>query len=204
MSEPRREGPLDLSHEREPKRRAILEAASRLFIQFGFRKTSVEEIATAAGIGKGTVYLYFRDKDAIFLALLEAYRALIDEACRRAVEGDADPGVQLVALIDAKFGLSHRILQRGPGAREMLEATNSLGAEVVSSLTSNYRAILRHFIETKLLSSRRDGRTFDTADMEAVIFAFADGAMRNAVSPEAFDRTVRHFVTMLLLGLSCS
>ena len=44
------------------KRRLILDRATRLFVEQGYRKTSVEEVARAAGMAKGTVYLYYANK----------------------------------------------------------------------------------------------------------------------------------------------
>ena len=43
----------------------ILEAAYQLFLERGFDKVSIQEIATRAGVAKGTFYLYFRDKEAL-------------------------------------------------------------------------------------------------------------------------------------------
>ncbi|MEW5734112.1 MAG: helix-turn-helix domain-containing protein [Thermodesulfobacteriota bacterium] len=48
----------------------ILEAAARLFARFGFKKTSVDEIAVEAGIVKSTLYQHFRSKDDILLAVV--------------------------------------------------------------------------------------------------------------------------------------
>ncbi len=48
-------------------RKAITAAAVSLFAEKGFEKTSIEDIAKAAGIGKATVYTYFSAKDDIFL-----------------------------------------------------------------------------------------------------------------------------------------
>ena len=58
------------------KENLILDAASKLIIHHGYDKTSVAEIAKEAGIGKGTIYLYFRSKDEIVESLLmrEMYR----------------------------------------------------------------------------------------------------------------------------------
>jgi AcrR family transcriptional regulator len=44
------------------KRNAIMEAAVRLFSEKGFEKTSIEQLARTAGIGKGTIYSYFQTK----------------------------------------------------------------------------------------------------------------------------------------------
>lgn len=52
-------------------RKAILEAAMTLFGTSGYEQTSVEQLAKAAGVGKGTIYSYFQTKSEIFLALCE-------------------------------------------------------------------------------------------------------------------------------------
>jgi AcrR family transcriptional regulator len=54
--------------ERE-KKECILAAACRAFARFGFKKASVEDIAREAGVAKGTVYLYYPSKQAIYDAL---------------------------------------------------------------------------------------------------------------------------------------
>jgi AcrR family transcriptional regulator len=49
-------------------RQAIMQAAVKLFSEKGFEKTSIEELARAAGIGKGTIYSYFQTKTDILHA----------------------------------------------------------------------------------------------------------------------------------------
>lgn len=49
----------------------ILDAASRLFLEYGYKRTTVEEIAVASGISKGGVYLHFQSKEEIFGAASE-------------------------------------------------------------------------------------------------------------------------------------
>ena len=49
------------------KRVRILNSATRLFVRFGYRKTSIDEVAAAAGVAKGTVYLYYRNKAELVL-----------------------------------------------------------------------------------------------------------------------------------------
>ena len=50
------------------KRQAILDQAIRTFSELGFRGTDVQVIADGAGVGKGTVYRYFRSKEELFWA----------------------------------------------------------------------------------------------------------------------------------------
>lgn len=49
------------------KEKQILEAGINQFSKFGFKKTSIDDIAKAAGVGKGTVYNYFSSKEELFL-----------------------------------------------------------------------------------------------------------------------------------------
>jgi len=51
------------------KRAAILEAGKRLFLESGFERTSMDAIASAAGVSKITVYSHFQDKDTLFRAV---------------------------------------------------------------------------------------------------------------------------------------
>ena len=62
------------------KRRAILEAATTLFLRSGYRGTSMDEIAARAGVSKQTVYKAFFDKESLF-----------SEIVSRAVNEAADP-----------------------------------------------------------------------------------------------------------------
>ena len=53
------------------KRERILHAAVRVFAKKGFHATRVSEIAAAAGVADGTIYLYFKSKDELLVALFE-------------------------------------------------------------------------------------------------------------------------------------
>ncbi|MGA2324747.1 MAG: TetR family transcriptional regulator [Bryobacteraceae bacterium] len=61
----------------------ILDAARRVFARKGFSGATVDEIAEAAGLAKGTVYLYFRSKREIYLAALKQGLAALIEETRR-------------------------------------------------------------------------------------------------------------------------
>jgi AcrR family transcriptional regulator len=67
-------GPATLSlvaDEDSSKRRQILDGARKLFLDLGFDAASMGEIARAAGVSKGTLYVYFADKNHLFEAIVE-------------------------------------------------------------------------------------------------------------------------------------
>ena len=63
------------SEDKERRRQAILDAAEKLFLRHPARMASVSEVAEAAGLAKGTVYLYFPSKEEMLLALHERHVA---------------------------------------------------------------------------------------------------------------------------------
>ena len=66
--------------ERSQRSRAqILDAALALFSHQGYRATSMREIADRAGVSTGSVYHQFKDKEAIFLTLLDVYWQAIED-----------------------------------------------------------------------------------------------------------------------------
>ncbi|MEV2275160.1 TetR/AcrR family transcriptional regulator [Nocardiopsis sp. NPDC049922] len=69
----------------------ILDAAGDLLVSWGYAKITVEDVARRAGVGKGTVYLHFPTKEALFLVvLLRAQTAMIErtlEVLRQGPEG---------------------------------------------------------------------------------------------------------------------
>jgi AcrR family transcriptional regulator len=60
-----------VADEDSSKRRQILEGASKVFMDLGFDGASMGEIARAAGVSKGTLYVYFADKNRLFEAIVE-------------------------------------------------------------------------------------------------------------------------------------
>ena len=67
-------------------RDSIINAASELFAKFGFKKTTMDEIARAARKGKSSLYHYFNSKEDVFQAVLEKESNLIKEEVRKALE----------------------------------------------------------------------------------------------------------------------
>lgn len=80
------------------KRDAILKAATQVFARSGFFQSQVADVARAAGVAAGTVYLYFRSKDDLLVSLFErTMREAIAEG-RAALDGIADPCERLARI----------------------------------------------------------------------------------------------------------
>src|SRR6478736_9851129 len=70
----------------------LLDAAARLFARFGFDKTSVDDIARAAGVSKGAVYLHWPSKFSLFEAVLIREGLVLLDQIVQGLEADPDSG----------------------------------------------------------------------------------------------------------------
>jgi len=84
---------VDPGDERTLTRHRILDAAAEQFARFGYRRTNISDIARAAGVGKGTIYLYFDSKKTLLIAAVAREKmAMIPEM---AVIQQSPPETQL-------------------------------------------------------------------------------------------------------------
>jgi len=96
--------------DREHRRQAILQAAGQVFARKGYEPTTLEAVAREAGLAKGTLYLYFRNKEELYfhtaVQLLESLQSCIQEQAQRS-SGAVD-GLRAIALGHFDFFARHR------------------------------------------------------------------------------------------------
>lgn len=84
----------------EKKRAKILAAAAELFAAHPFHKVLLSDVAEAAGVGKGTLYIYFKGKDDLYLSVLySGFTQLLDQLRRKMDENEQDAMKNLEAVI---------------------------------------------------------------------------------------------------------
>src|SRR5258708_26907957 len=84
-----REGERD---ERQQRAERILDAATRLLLRWGYRKTTIDDVAREAGVGKGTIYLHWKDKNKLFSAAIWRASRQASEDMLRRVAADPEGG----------------------------------------------------------------------------------------------------------------
>lgn len=90
LSAPRRGRPKDPGLPAR-RRQEILEAATAIFAESGYRCTDLQDVADRLGVGKGTLYRYFPTKQALFQAAVDRVMIGMRDAIDGAVEGAEDP-----------------------------------------------------------------------------------------------------------------
>jgi AcrR family transcriptional regulator len=87
----------------DPRAERILDAAAALLVRWGYRRVTIEDVAREASVGKGTVYLHFRTKEALFVTvLLREQRAVLEGLVERM---RADPAQALPSELMASVYL---------------------------------------------------------------------------------------------------
>lgn len=94
-------GPTDTADPKTRKRLRILEAASALFVEQGYRRTSVDQVAQRAGVAKGTVYLYFATKLELLIAAVAMEKKEYLGRLRPLFDASLPPKVRLKNWLEA-------------------------------------------------------------------------------------------------------
>ena len=118
------------------KRRQILDGARKVFMDLGFDGASMGEIARAAGVSKGTLYVYFTDKCALFEAIVE------EEALEKGqVKVDLDPARDVATTL-ADFGEAYIVMVCRPGGASAIRTVMAIAERMPDVGRRYYERVL--------------------------------------------------------------
>ena len=81
------------------KRKNVLEAARKRFLHYGYKKTTLDEIALDAGISKASIYMYFKNKENILIELIDFEAYNMQKTMFSTIKKESDPSKKLQLLI---------------------------------------------------------------------------------------------------------
>ncbi|QYK41537.1 MAG: TetR/AcrR family transcriptional regulator [Paracoccaceae bacterium] len=125
---------------------AILDAAFHAFAGYGYRRTSMEDIATGAGLSRTALYLHFRSKEDIFRSLSERYFDQCLADMRAALDTPGPPEEVLRAAFAAKDGKFMDVVLGTPHGRELLDAGFSIAADLARTKEAQMGAALAEWL----------------------------------------------------------
>jgi AcrR family transcriptional regulator len=185
---------------RQPaSRERLLAAARALFVERGYHATRPQDISRAAGLGHGTFYLHFADKQACFMAFVEEARAEIDAA----ILGKAAKAANLQGLVEAILLAIYDYAERHPGV-----LVSVLSNEAVIASAGSGNSILERWGEEwgeRLKQQARQGlvaRGYDYAVIgQAVVGAIHQASLisfERGRPKAALVRNLTRFITRAL------
>lgn len=160
-----------------------------VFGRFGFRKTSMEDLAKAAGLSKQGLYLHFSSKDELFLAAMQRHLdvglELVDQVLARK---DLPLVERLAGAMDAWFG--RHLATFAPESLDVIPAGNHLSADPINSYKLAFQ---RRLAATLSESSEFDAahRGVSPDELSKVLFIFGLTWKEGRPSAAEFQANVR-------------
>ena len=174
----------------------IIQESTRLFLANGFKGTSVEEITKAAGIGKGTLYWYFKSKDEILQNIFRKFEQRFVDALIRAVsecEGNFISKYKIFHKVATEFARDDRDLALASNALlNEIVGTNTESEKIVRAIYEKYRQCVEQMLE----DGKKDGSV--NPELDAVLYSHVLNACHTGMLVQWFLRgeslDVRAFV----------
>jgi AcrR family transcriptional regulator len=112
------------------RRRAILEAAFKAFVSYGFKRTTMADIADTAGLSRPALYLLFKNKNDIFRAGFEMFVEELLAAMETVLAGDADLPDRVADAVIAGMVTPFRDIIDTPHGAELFDAKQALAEDL--------------------------------------------------------------------------
>lgn len=163
-----------MSTKKQDRREQLLRVASEVFATKGYHEAKMDDIAAAADVAKGTIYLYFQDKRAIFTELIDGLAAQLSQAIIP-VDTEADVVAQVKHNIRAVIG----VLAQQPHVTSLLFDQASGVDESFRLKTDSFYRALKHMLVASLEEGQRLGivREGDTS----LYASFSIGGLREVL-----------------------
>jgi AcrR family transcriptional regulator len=186
----------------------IIDAAAAVFARKGFFTTAMADIASAAGIGKGTLYVYFPSKDDLFFAVFQRFMEKTRQAADACGQGARVPASRrLMTIGDAVTGAWPQLKRLYSLTLEFWAAAASSRhrdrfKQAFSSAYGQYRTLVADVLRQGIADGefRRD---VAVASVAAVLVGAWDALLLQAWFDDDFDPVAagRDFLRVLLHGL---
>ena len=133
----------------DQKQQLILEAAREAFASYGFRKTSMDDIARGAGLSRASLYLHYRNKEDIFRSLvLQCY-----DACASILHDILSDEGALAEVLERAFLAQSEIVVRpllnSSHGLELLDAGNAAASDLVVEGEKRIRSLYARWLQRR-------------------------------------------------------
>lgn len=156
----------------------LVDAAEAQFRRFGYRHTTVEDITRRAGTGKGSLYLHFDSKEAVYLTVVEASLERFVETASSTLHGRGSVTQRLAALVGATAEhYGHDELLRA----SLLGHSHLVDGRPAALAAQIQRTRIRQLLAETLAEGRREGTVRANLDPDAaaaVLFEMGWGVVR--------------------------
>jgi len=184
----------------DPRRCRLLDAALGVFTRYGFRKTSMDEVARAADLSRQGLYLHFATKEDLFRATVE--RAL-ETSLAAASARLRDPGLSLEAQLVGAFDewVGRYVGMVRTDVAELVEMRDALVGPLVAEHEQRFTEAVTRAIRTSGLAAAYRAAGLTARQLADTLHATARGLKHTSESRAAFVESLTVAVRALCLPL---
>lgn len=183
----------------------VADAALRLFARYGYKRTSMDDIAKEAGLAKATLYLHFKGKDDVFRAMLTLLGKRVEARCREVMVMKAPFPERLAALLRAHFATAFASFGAGEHLAELKVVIASVAGHELMVFESTFASFARQLFEEAdkagEIALSRTG--LDVTVLVATLMQAAAGAKLGAMpSCETYDARLDDIAAVLAAAVA--
>lgn len=187
----------------EPIRVTIIDAAEARFAEYGYTKTTLNEIAAEAGMSAANLYRFFENKLDIAAALARRLLARREAALNTAVMGEQTAATQLRAYILSALRFDRELEASTPHLSKMLEKLFEERKELAIAQRKARQELLTHLVQAGIargeLAAGDAGQIAQT--LRAALILFETPALHRQYPQAEIERLALQVVMVLLQGL---
>lgn len=180
------------------KRSLIVTAAVDVFSRYGFRRTSMELLAEAAGVSRPALYQFFRNKQDVFVAVAELVGGRMASAARQAALGGGSTAERLHAVLSVKLETALGV--SGSAHLAELVAEADAMAAGLAPVEQRLVGVLTDVIEQDA-GFDPAGAGLPAQEAAELLLDATAGIGRGGGSPEARRRRLRQLTDLTVRGL---
>jgi AcrR family transcriptional regulator len=170
----------------DARRRELLDAALGVFLRFGFRKTTMEEVARAARLSRQALYLHFSSKELLFQAALrQVLETSLAAATLQLENPQLGPEQKLVRAFDEWVGRFVGAL--GRDAQDLAEATSALGKNMVEEHEEAFVGAVTKALRSAGIAAAYKRAGLSAPQLSRTLFAAARGLKHEVGSRAEFS-----------------
>ncbi|ARN74109.1 hypothetical protein BST96_08225 [Oceanicoccus sagamiensis] len=186
-----------------PNEGLILASALDCFTRYGYQRTSMSDIATAAGLSRTALYKYYKNKEQVFKALSQQAHDRVAAAIIEAAQLDDSLQNRLFAIIEARLVWFFEMLSSGPHGRELIDqshrAIGTIGATANKRFVKRIASLLKEGEQAGELDLSAEGVSADA--IAAILVDSSDGIIVDASTEKAARKRVRLLVNVIWAGI---
>lgn len=135
------------------RRKAILEAAEKSFTNFGYKATTMEQVAKMANVGKGTIYTFFKNKEELFDEIISSLLLEMKEEADRVIDESAPffENVHRALYKMLEYRMKHQLTIK------IFQESQELGTKAVQEVVRKVERMIVQYMKAKIESAIEKG-----------------------------------------------